>query len=179
MGKQKTDEAYAELMREYASSNEIADLQKLISLKGKRAIVAGGAGMGLGAAVSRRLASQGAEVAILDVDGVRAAEVATELTAAYGARALAVEGDLTTVAGVGAATGDVFAQFGTVDILVPRRRGRRRFSGAILRRLSPYPRAQSSQSHVPDTASGGPHDCRPAARMKRFQRSELFCDDQR
>jgi NAD(P)-dependent dehydrogenase (short-subunit alcohol dehydrogenase family) len=118
MGKQKTDEAYAELMREYASSNEIADLQKLISLKGKRAIVAGGAGMGLGAAVSRRLASQGAEVAILDVDGVRAAEVATELTAAYGARALAVEGDLTTVAGVEAATGDVFAQFGTVDILV-------------------------------------------------------------
>jgi S-adenosylhomocysteine hydrolase len=86
MGKQKTDEAYAELMREYASSNEIADLQKLISLKGKRAIVAGGAGMGLGAAVSRRLASQCAEVAILDVDGVRAAEVATELTAAYGNR---------------------------------------------------------------------------------------------
>jgi hypothetical protein len=35
MGKQKTDEAYAELMREYASSNEIADLQKLISLRKK------------------------------------------------------------------------------------------------------------------------------------------------
>ncbi len=118
MGDQKTNEAYAELMSKHAPSGEISDLAQLISLKGKRAIVAGGAGLGLGAAVSRRLACQGAEVAILDVDGPRAAEVAAEITSAYGTRVLVVEGDLSTAAGVEAATTDVFAQFKTVDILV-------------------------------------------------------------
>ncbi|MGH9018247.1 MAG: SDR family NAD(P)-dependent oxidoreductase, partial [Acidimicrobiales bacterium] len=69
-----------------------------MELKGRAAIVTGGAG-GLGSATVRRLIEAGMRVVIFDRDGDRAEELAGEL----GAPAVAVTGDATTDEDVGAA----------------------------------------------------------------------------
>ena len=51
-----------------------------MGLKGKTAVVTG-AGRGIGKAIAMKLASQGADVAILDVDGETATATAEELGA--------------------------------------------------------------------------------------------------
>jgi 2-hydroxycyclohexanecarboxyl-CoA dehydrogenase len=80
-------------------------------LEGRTALVTGGAG-GIGAATARRLAAEGARVAVGDLDLDAAREVAAEIDG------LATELDVTHTASVGravAATGDAF---GPVDVLV-------------------------------------------------------------
>ena len=62
------------------------------SLHGKSALVTGGAG-GIGSAVCRLLAAQGARVMVADLAGTRAQALAAELRA-KGADALAVQVDL-------------------------------------------------------------------------------------
>jgi 3-oxoacyl-[acyl-carrier protein] reductase len=70
-------------------------------LAGRVALVTG-AGAGIGAAVARRLADEGAAVAIVDRDGEAAEEVAAAIEAA-GGRAIGVAADVTDAAAVGAA----------------------------------------------------------------------------
>ncbi len=65
-----------------------------------------GAGGGLGAATARRLAAAGAKIALLDLDGDRAAAVAREIDG----RAFPV--DVTDAAAVGAAIDEAAAHFG-------------------------------------------------------------------
>jgi len=81
-------------------------------LKGKRAVVTGGA-QGIGAAVVRRLIQEGARVAVLDLDEVRAS---AELDAGGGH--IGVACNVGDSASVDAAFAKVKAAFGGIDILV-------------------------------------------------------------
>ena len=75
-----------------------------------------GAGQGIGRAVAQVLASEGARVAIADVEADRAEATAAELRAAgHGATAYAV--DVVDLASVTAMTDAVLAEWGRIDIL--------------------------------------------------------------
>jgi 3-oxoacyl-[acyl-carrier protein] reductase len=81
-------------------------------LTGHTAIVTGAAS-GIGAAIARRLAKAGATVAIADINGAAAAEVAATIPGA-----LSVAMDVTSTESVQAAVDSVIAQTGRVHILV-------------------------------------------------------------
>src|SRR2546421_12037762 len=80
-------------------------------LEGRSALVTGGAS-GIGAATARRLAAEGARVAVCDVNFERAREVAAEI----GAEAFAM--DVTDAASVGEAVAKVTDALGTPMVLV-------------------------------------------------------------
>ncbi|MBT3065542.1 bifunctional aldolase/short-chain dehydrogenase [Rhodoferax sp. U11-2br] len=79
-----------------------------------RVVVVTGAGSGIGAATARAFAAQGAEVALLDVDGAAAQAVAKSI----GRWALALHCDVTDAESVRLAFAAVVQRFGGVDILV-------------------------------------------------------------
>jgi NAD(P)-dependent dehydrogenase (short-subunit alcohol dehydrogenase family) len=79
-------------------------------LEGHRALVTGG-GSGIGRATCRRMTEEGARVAVLDVDGERAATVAAEIDGlAYGA-------DVTDYAELSATADDAAAKLGGLSVL--------------------------------------------------------------
>lgn len=80
------------------------------------AVVTGGA-QGIGRAISIRLASEGAAVAILDANGAGARETATGLVA-EGRRAIAIACDVTRRDEVRSAVSEVVARFGRLTVLV-------------------------------------------------------------
>jgi NAD(P)-dependent dehydrogenase (short-subunit alcohol dehydrogenase family) len=82
-------------------------------LQGHIAAITGGAGT-IGAATSRLLAANGAEIAVLDIDGGKAAETA----ASIGKFVLGLECDVTDRDSVAAAFDGVVSAFGGLDILV-------------------------------------------------------------
>ncbi len=84
-------------------------------LDGKAAIVTGGAG-GIGSATGRAIAREGGSVAIVDVDGDRADEVATAIGAA-GGTAFSVVADLSDEAAVRSTVDATVERFGRVDVL--------------------------------------------------------------
>jgi NAD(P)-dependent dehydrogenase (short-subunit alcohol dehydrogenase family) len=84
-----------------------------MELGGVGAVVAGGAS-GLGAATARELAARGARVAIADVDGDRAASLASEL----GGDAVAFRADVTAEAEVEAAVAGAVEAFGELRLAV-------------------------------------------------------------
>jgi 2-hydroxycyclohexanecarboxyl-CoA dehydrogenase len=80
-------------------------------LEGRTALVTGGAG-GIGAATARRLAAEGARVAVGDLDADSAREVAAEIDG------LGTELDVTDTASIGRAVAAVTDALGPVDLLV-------------------------------------------------------------
>jgi NAD(P)-dependent dehydrogenase (short-subunit alcohol dehydrogenase family) len=82
---------------------------------GKHALVTG-AGSGIGRATARRLAAEGAIVAVADVVGENASATATEIEGA-GGRAFGVEVDVRSWASVEAAVGQVTAELGRIDVV--------------------------------------------------------------
>jgi 2-hydroxycyclohexanecarboxyl-CoA dehydrogenase len=80
-------------------------------LEGRTALVTGGAG-GIGAATARRLAAEGARVAVGDLDLDAARTVAGDIDG------LAIPLDVTDTASVGRAVGETADGLGPVDVLV-------------------------------------------------------------
>ena len=87
-----------------------------MQLAGKAAIVTGAA-QGIGAAIARAYAAEGARVAVVDLAADRAEAVAAELRAA-GADALGIGCDVARHADVDAMVAAAVQRFGQVDILV-------------------------------------------------------------
>jgi 3-oxoacyl-[acyl-carrier protein] reductase len=87
-----------------------------LGLEGRTALVTGGGGR-LGSEDARRLAAEGAEVAVLDVDR-GAAEAVVEAVEEEGGTAFPVECDLTDREAVGRAVETVREETGGVDVLV-------------------------------------------------------------
>jgi len=85
-------------------------------LIGKSAIVTGAAS-GIGKAIAEQFGREGASVAIADVNPEAAAATASEIERS-GGRAIGVAMDVTDEGTVRAATDEVAARFGSVDILV-------------------------------------------------------------
>jgi 3-oxoacyl-[acyl-carrier protein] reductase len=86
-------------------------------LKGKRALVTG-ASRGIGAAIAKGLAAEGADVAITyEKSADRAAEVVRAIEA-FGRRAVAIKADSADAAAVQASVDKAAAELGGLDILV-------------------------------------------------------------
>jgi len=90
--------------------------QGLFSLNGKTAVVTGG-GSGIGEAISRVFAAQGANLALLDRDIDAAGEVAKSI-AASGSQAFAIDCDVSDAESVAAAIEQVSDRHGQIEILV-------------------------------------------------------------
>ena len=85
----------------------------------RRVALVTGAGGGIGAAIARRLASEGAHVVVSDIDAGRAAAVAEEIRSRQGeGRALALQLDVTGEEQVRSAFELTVLEYGGVDIVV-------------------------------------------------------------
>ena len=93
-----------------------------LQLSGKRALVTG-SNSGIGAAIARTLAAEGASVVIHGRNAERCQTVAGEITAA-GGKALVTTGDVATEAGCQAVGDAVMNAWGGIDILVNNAGGR-------------------------------------------------------
>ena len=87
-----------------------------LGLKHKVAMV-GGASKGLGFAIARALAAEGAQVSMASRDGAAIRRAADAITQETGARALAVAADLSTAEAITAWHAATVTEFGGIDLL--------------------------------------------------------------
>ena len=83
-----------------------------------RIAIVTGAGQGLGEALARRLALEGAHVVVADIADDKAQAVATDIASEYGVQSLAIHADVTRLAECEAMVGEAVARFGRLDICV-------------------------------------------------------------
>ena len=118
-------------------------------LDDKIAIVTGG-GQGIGQAIARKLAAEGATVVVTDLDEASAKETADALPGA-----VAIRADVTDRQGVQAMVSRVVEQFGHVDVLVNNAGWAAHGSGAVVNLGSDAGRVGSSGEAVYSAAKGG------------------------
>ncbi|HCV40295.1 MAG TPA: oxidoreductase, partial [Pseudomonas sp.] len=92
-------------------------MSKQLTLEGKVAFVQGGS-RGIGAAIVRRLAREGAQVAFTYVSSAGPAEALADEVKAAGGQALALRADSADAAALQLAIDDAVKAFGRLDILV-------------------------------------------------------------
>jgi NAD(P)-dependent dehydrogenase (short-subunit alcohol dehydrogenase family) len=90
---------------------------KGFDLSGETALVTGGAGI-LGSRFAHALAAQGAQVALLDVDGSKAAAVASQVATSSGSKVTGHAGDVADAGELSSLRGQVEDALGPVSILV-------------------------------------------------------------
>ena len=88
-----------------------------LALQNKRALVTGGS-RGIGAAIVKRLAREGADVALTYVSKPDQANETAKAAQAFGVRAIAIQADSADAAAVAAAVERTVAELGGIDILV-------------------------------------------------------------
>ncbi|WP_127359325.1 SDR family NAD(P)-dependent oxidoreductase [Actinacidiphila soli] len=88
-----------------------------LELTGRRAVVTGGS-RGIGLAIGRALAAEGADVALVARDNDALTRAAEQVAAESGRRVIGVPADTGDDQSVAAMAGEVVRQFGGVDILV-------------------------------------------------------------
>ncbi len=86
-------------------------------LSGKKALVIGGGGRGIGRAITRGLAAAGSAIAVVDVDHDRADEAAAEVAAA-GAKSVGLTGDVRSRADIDGFLSSATQELGGLDVLV-------------------------------------------------------------
>ena len=86
--------------------------------EGRVALVTGGAGDGIGSATVRRLADEGARVAVVDEHERRSKDVAARIAGETGAAVLPFPGDIADRGRMDEVIAQVEAQLGPVDVLV-------------------------------------------------------------
>lgn len=87
------------------------------SLKGKNAIVTGGAGM-LGMHICQGLSESGANVAVVDINGLKASELASALEKKYSINAIGIACDISNEESVKNMRDIVISRFNYIDILI-------------------------------------------------------------
>lgn len=86
-------------------------------LEGKKAVVIGGGGGGIGSGISEAIARAGADLAVVDLHPTRAAQAAEQL-GRFGGTAVGIAADILNPADVERLVGDAEAALGGIDILV-------------------------------------------------------------
>ena len=89
----------------------------MTKLSGKAALITGGS-RGIGAAIAKRLAADGARVAITYTNGAEAAASVVQEIERAGGKAIAIQANATNVAASQAAVEKTIAAFGQLDIVV-------------------------------------------------------------
>jgi 3-oxoacyl-[acyl-carrier protein] reductase len=92
-------------------------METVMSLKGKRALVTG-ASRGIGAAIAKALAAEGADVAITYEKSAESAAEVVRAIKAQGRKGVAIQADSADVAAVQASVDKTVAELGGLDILV-------------------------------------------------------------
>jgi NAD(P)-dependent dehydrogenase (short-subunit alcohol dehydrogenase family) len=95
----------------------ITELEKIMTLAGKRALVTG-ASRGIGAAIAKALAAEGADVAVTYEKSADSAAKVVDAIKASGRKAVAIQADSADVAAVQASVDKTVAALGGLDILV-------------------------------------------------------------